>query len=288
MRFWALALGGCLALASLSTAAELVVRDDAGETVRLAAPARRVVSLAPHLAELVYAVGGGGQLVGVSRHTDYPAEAAAKPSVGDAHAVDRERLLSLKPDLVLVWRGGMSPDRVAELKHLGIPVYQNDIRRLADVPSSLERIGRLLGRAEGGKLLAARWRAELAGLERKPRSGVPVPAFYQIWHEPLYTIGEGHWLNEFLSVCGARNVFAGLKALAPPVSREAVLVSGAELVVLSNASAESLGGWKRFPEFPPQKHQRYCVVEPSLSERPGPRLVRGVRQLCDCLVRLGY
>lgn len=283
VRAWA-----ALLLAAASARAELAVEDDAGQTLRLARPAERVVTLAPHLAELVAAVGGTAQLVGVSRHSDYPAEVAAKPSVGDAHAIDRERLLALKPDLLLVWRGGLSADRVEALRQLKIPVYQNDILKLADVASSLERIGSLLGRAEAGKAEAVRYRLALAEARRAPRGGQEVPAFYQIWHEPLYTLGEGHWLNDFLRQCGARNVFGGLQALAPPVSREAVLRSGAELVVLGSVSAEAVAGWKAFPAFAPQKHGRFCVVNPDWSERPGPRLALGVRELCACMARHGY
>lgn len=267
--------------------AEVVVRDDAGRDVRLPAPAQRVVTLAPHLAELVFAIGAGDALVGVSRFTDFPAEAATRPSVGDAHAVDRERLLALKPDLILVWRGGMAADRIAELEHLGFPVYQNDIAKLEDVPSTLTRLGRLLGREQAGLSAAAAWRGELAGLQRQPRGGQPIPAFYQIWHDPLYTIGQGHYLNDFLAVCGARNVFAELKVLAPPVSREAVLHSGAQMVVLSSSSDDSRSAWARFPDFVPQKQQRFCPVNPDYSERPGPRLLLGVKQLCECMNRLG-
>lgn len=274
-----------LATAAAGAAPQMAVEvlDDAGVQVRLDAPAQRIVSLAPHLAEYVYALDGGAQLVGVSRHTDFPAEAAAKPSVGDAHAIDRERLLALKPDLLLLWKGGMAPERVRELERLGIAVYQNDIRQLDDVASTLERLSVLLGRASEGQRAARRWRQRLQSLRRAPPHGKPVPAFYQIWHEPLYTIGRGHYLNDFLSACGARNVFSNLPALAPPVSREAVLGSGARLIVLSSEDKTARTTWARFPAFFPVAHQRFCLVDPDHAERPGPRLLLGIAALCRCV-----
>lgn len=278
-------IGLWLLSAAVCAAPETAVQvsDDAGETVRLEAPALRVVSLAPHLAEYVYALDAGSQLVGVSRHTDFPAEAATKPSVGDAHAIDRERLLALQPDLLLVWKGGMAPDRIRDLERLGIAVYQNDIHRLDDVASTLERLAVLLGRASDGLRVARTWRKQLQSLRRSPAHGKPLPAFYQIWHEPLYTVGRGHYLNDFLSACGARNVFSHLPALAPPVSREAVLGSGARLIVLSSEDKTARTTWARFPAFFPVAHQRFCLVDPDHAERPGPRLLLGIAALCRCV-----
>lgn len=281
-RVWLFA--GWLALIGGARAEPVAVVDDAGAMIRLPAPAHRVVTLAPHLAELLVAAGGGSALVGVSRFTDYPPEAANRPLVGDAHALDRERLLSLKPDLLLVWRGGMAPEQIRSLMALGIPIYQNEIRNLDDIPRSLKQIGVLLGREAFADKAANTWRAQLTRISRiLPAGRKPVPAFYQIWHDPLYTVGQGHWLNDVLGHCGARNVFAELPALAPPVSREAVLESGAEVVVLGSGSAEARAAWARFPQFPPESHQRYCVLNPDTTERPGPRLLEGVRALCRCL-----
>ncbi|MBI2382307.1 MAG: ABC transporter substrate-binding protein [Gammaproteobacteria bacterium] len=280
-----LLLAAGLLLGMSAAQGEVRVRDDAGQELRLAQPARRVVSLAPHLAEMVAALGGTAQLAGVTRFSDFPAELKDKPRVGDAHALDRERLLSLKPDLLLIWRGGLSQDRIEALKALHIPLYQNDITRLDDVAGSLERIGLLLGRGEVGRDAAVRFRAELAALRQAAPGVEPVPVFYQIWHEPLYTVGAGHWLNDLLALCGARNVFAALPSLAPAVSREAVLATDVRAIVLSNASEEARSGWRRFPAFRPEREQRYCLLDADESERPGPRLLLAARELCQCTTR---
>jgi len=213
-----------------------------------AAPARpRIVSLAPHLTELVYAAGAGDLLVGVVEYSDYPAEARSLPRIGDAWRVDMERLLALQPDIVLTWASG-TPDAVVErldalkLTHREIATY-----RLADVPIALRTIGAIAGTPAVAEAAAAGFDREISELRRLHRSVRPVSVFIQLDDQPVYTVNGRHIISEVVELCGGRNVFADLPQLAPAVSLEAVIAADPEVIVCTDDTiADPLAMWRRW------------------------------------------
>ncbi len=193
------------------------VTDDTGQAVVLAAPARRVVSLGPHLTEIAYAAGGGHALVGVIRFSDFPEAAKSLPVVGDAHVIDFERIVQLKPDLVLVWGSGLNERHKARLRSLGLAVYESEIRNAQAIPDTLRRLGTLLGRADSAEASAQRFESRWQALAERHRNKAPVRVFWQLWHEPLMTINREHLISEAMRACGGVNVFAELPLLTPSV-----------------------------------------------------------------------
>ncbi|MCP1443206.1 vitamin B12 transport system substrate-binding protein [Pseudomonas sp. GGS8] len=193
-----------------------------------AAAAERVVSLAPSLSEIVIELGSADLLVGVLDAGERPAELKDIPSVGRYGQLDIERLLSLKPDLLLLWPGSVGAAQREQLKRLNIPTYVAEPHNLEQLTAQVEVIATQLGRPERGVALAENLRQRLDSLRQRYRRDEPLRVFYQVWDRPLYTVGGGQIISDALQVCGARNVFADLPQPAPQISVEAVLQSNPE------------------------------------------------------------
>lgn len=243
--------------------------------------AQRVVSLAPHLSEIVYAIGAGNTLVGVTSFSDYPAEIRTLPFVGDAHRLDQEAIVALKPDLVLAWVGANQEQTLQALMKHGIAIYRHRAERLQDIALAMEQIGELTGRTQRSKQVASEFRTAL--LHIKPVSAAPVRVFYQMWDKPLYTVGGKHFISEVIERCGGTNVFASLTKPAAVVSQEAVLTSGAHMVITTNDSAEGMAIWQAFPGFLGHGDKRFCAVPAAWLERPGPRILQAAARVCQCI-----
>jgi iron complex transport system substrate-binding protein len=278
-----------VAFGSLAAYAEVRVTDDAGHSVVLAAPAKRVISLGPHLTELAYAAGGGDALVGVIRYSDFPEAAKKLPIVGDAHAIDFERIAQLKPDLVLVWGSGLNERHKARLRSLGLAVYESEIRQAQGIADTLRRIGTLLGRTDSAEAAARRFETQwqtLAERHRSKASSQPVRVFWQLWHEPLMTINREHLISEAMRLCGGVNVFAELPLLTPTVSWEAAVATDPQLIATSGRSqdaARDFATWRRFANVSAVKQQRYVSIDGDLMGRMGPRFVDGAAALCEAI-----
>ncbi len=275
-------LAACLlALPLLAQAAGISVRDDAGRTVSMPHPAQRIVSLAPHATELLFAAGAGSRVVGVVEYSDYPPAATRLPSVGSGIALDLERILQLKPDLVVAWHSGNSAAQVARLEQLGIPVFESEPRNFDTIASSLERLAHLAGTDATGERAAQAFRARLDSLRAAYRGRTPVSVFYQIWNKPLMTLNGAHLVSHALQVCGGRNVFAGLPQLTPTVSVEAVLKADPDAIVVSGRpQGADLADWRRFGMLKAVAHGNLFAVDGGLLNRAGPRVLDGVEQLC--------
>lgn len=276
-----LLLAGLLALAVPAVADPVRVVDDIGEVLELPRPPQRIVSLAPHLTELVFAVGAGAQLVGADAASDFPDAAKRLPRVGDASRINFERVLALKPDLVIAWVGGNRPVDLHALRRLGVPLLQTQARRLDDVARLLRLVGAASGQAAAGEAAAARVSAELAAL--RVESAQPTAVFYQVWDHPLMTIGGTHWISDAIALCGGRNVFADLSAPAPVVSREAVLARAPAVIVSGSDAPDPQPTWQDYAGLPAVKQGGFVRVDADRLHRATPRLVEGVAALCAAL-----
>ena len=207
--------GNSLVLLPVPAPAAVSAPDDAGHIVTLSAPARRIVSLAPHATELLYAVGAGASLVGVIEYSDYPPEARRIASVGSAAAFDIERIIALKPDLVVTWSSGNPAAKIVKLRSLGITVFESEPRDFENIASLLERLARLAGTDPIGQAAAKAFRTRLKTIAATYRHRPPVRVFYQIWNTPLMTLNDTHMVSAALRLCGGKNVFGKLPQLAP-------------------------------------------------------------------------
>src|SRR5687767_11085198 len=256
--------------------AEVSVVDDYGHTVRLPAPARRIVSLAPHLTELVHAAGGGASVVGAVDYSDFPPAARALPRVGNDAHVNIEAVLALQPDLIVAWPNAGSTRAIDRLAELGLPVFRSEPRELDDIATTIERLGVLTGSAADATRVARGFRARRAELEKRYAARPKVRVFYQVWDRPLLTVNGAHVISKVITLCGGENVFAHLPLIAPEVDAEAVLRAQPEVVLTSNADAK-----------PPRwlRDGRFAVVPADLLQRHTPRLLDGAEQVCAALDR---
>ncbi|MHB1427457.1 MAG: cobalamin-binding protein [Rhodocyclaceae bacterium] len=279
-----LALFALFVLAAARAAnAEIAVTDDTGVTLHLAKPARRIVSLAPHVTETLFAAGAGHRIVGAVDYSDFPAAAKAIPRVGGYSRLDLEAIAALKPDLVIGWASGNGPAHIEKLRALGLPIYLAQPERIDDVAANLERYGELAGTPGPARAAAANFRARLAALRERHATRPRVRVFYQIWKQPLMTVGGGQVISDVIHLCGGENVFADLKPLAPKVTVEAVLAADPEVIIASGmgeSRPEWLDDWRQWQSMTAVKRDNLFFVQPDLIQRHTPRLVEGAERLC--------
>jgi iron complex transport system substrate-binding protein len=257
-----------------------------------AAPARpgvvptRIVSLSPHITELFFAVGAGDELIGVDAWSDYPPPARSIERVGDVFAIDIERLLALKPDLVVYWKSGTPMRQQEQLGKLGLNLLGTEQRRLADIETALQQFGDLSGHGAQGREAAASFRAQRLALVARYAQRPRLRVFYQVWDRPLYTLTGEHVVNEVLDLCGGSNVFAGLSGLAPVVDMEAVLARDPDVIIVAAGGAEAtrqMQAWQRFPGLTAVRSKHIYAIAPDLLNRMAPRILQGVETLCRTL-----
>lgn len=239
--------------------------------------AERVVSLAPSLSEIVVELGAADLLVGVLDGGDRPVALAQVPSVGHYGQLDMERLLSLKPDLILLWPGSVGPAQREQLQRLNIPVYVAEPHSLEQLTTQVQAIAEQLGRAEAGRQLAAQLRQRLVELRQRYQRAEPLRVFYQVWDQPLYTVGGGQIISDALTVCGARNVFDDLKLPAPQVSIESVLQRDPEMILVGDQAQKA--AWKVRPTMAERVRQ---VPDKGL-ERPSGQMLEALGRLCQVI-----
>jgi iron complex transport system substrate-binding protein len=272
------------AMAAQAAHAAITVLDDDGKPVTLQKPAQRVVSMAPHVTEMLFAAGGGGKIVGVVSYSDYPEAAKKIQNIGDNRNVDMERVASLKPDLIVIWMHGTSSRQIDMLRQLGIPLFHSEPKKLADIASNVQRMGKLLGTEAVADKVAADLNGKLAALTAQYAQRPPVRVFYQVWDKPLYTLSGAHIVTDMMRVCGGENVFAALKTTAPVVDVENVLREDPEAVF---ATAEkNYGGvdlWKPYKNMKAVKNDNLFMLDSSIMNRSGPRMIQGTALMCEKL-----
>ena len=259
--------------------------DDTGVTVTLAASAQRIVSLAPHATELLFAAGGGARVIGVSETSDWPPPARTLPRVGNARSIDLERIIALNPDLIVTWPY-TAPGEVDRLRGRGLAVFTTDPKTIDGIAADLERLGTLLGTQARTTAMAAELRARIARERRASAGKRTLGVFYEIWPSPLFTIGGTHLISQAIEACGGANVFAALTLPAPTVSVEAVLAAKPEAIIAAADNGlrpDWLEEWRRWPALPAVAQGNLLVVDGNLLHRPGPRFLEGVEQLCAVL-----
>jgi iron complex transport system substrate-binding protein len=290
MRIWyACSCGLALALAAAAGARAEAPGAAAGGAGSVEAPPR-IVSLSPHITELLFAAGAGDRIVGVDDESDYPAAAASIARVGEISALDVEGLLKLKPTLVILWDSGTPARRKAELERLNLRLYVTEQRHLDDIESILIEFGRLAGTSPVAIAAARKYRQDLDQLRAQYAGRRRLTVFYQVWDRPLYTLSGAHVVSEMLSLCGGDNVFADLSTLAPApaVDKEAVLARNPDVIIIGANGAEGarqVSDWSEFPGLRAVQTHRVYTVDPSLTGRMAPRILEGVAAICSLLDR---
>lgn len=285
-RLFSLFAGTLFVLYASHAVSAVNVVDDGGAPVTLLQPAKRVVSLAPHVTELLFAAGGAERIVGAVNFSDYPPAALKIPRVGDHNRIDIERVLALKPDLLVVWLHGAAARQLEPIRQLGIPVYYSEPHKLDDIPNTLMRLGQLMGTENQAKKAASDMRKQLDNLAAQYRSRSPVRVFYQVWDQPMYTLNGNSIVSDAINLCGGENVFAKLPLKAPVVNVEAVLAENPEVVISGDRRNKTVSGldiWKPYNALLAVKRGNLMTVDADQMNRPSPRILDGTTDLCEKL-----
>lgn len=277
-------------LATLPLAHAVIrVVDDDGKTIELAQAARRIISVAPHVTELLFAAGAGDRIIGTIAYSDFPPAALGIPRIGDSFIIDLERVVRLKPDLIIVWLHGNAEGQLEKLRRLGIPVFASEPRRLAEIASTLRRFGTLTGNEQRAETAAATFEQRVQALRVRYAGRPPVRVFYQVSERPLLTINGEHLISDVLAVCGATNVFADLKPLVPSINAEAVLKANPEAIIASSAEAGNENGfrtWSKFSTLQAARRKNFVLLHSDTISRQSDRILEGAGRLCEALERI--
>ena len=258
--------------------------------VRAEQPSPTLITLAPHLTELVYTSGAGQHLVGVVEYSNWPEAALDLPRIGDAFRFDMEAIVSLDPDLALAWRGGTPKAVVDQLEALGISVVWIETQTLDDIDTALRQIGQLAGTSAVAEDRAEAYAAKLAALENVSSGDASqrlVRIFYQISDRPLYTFGGQHVINEVFAMCHANNIFGHVETQALSVDRESVLARQPDVILSGhepsvNQTTQPLRLWERHLDGP-LADTTLQSIDPNVLVRPTPRILEGIETLCQLL-----
>jgi iron complex transport system substrate-binding protein len=237
---------------------------------------------------MLFAAGAGARVIATAEYSVDPPAALRVPRIGDAHAIDLERLVALRPDVVVAWPGGNNPGQISRIEQLGIPLYRQRVDRLAGMAASLRRLGQLAGTQAEADAIAKSIAARLATLERRHARSARLSTLLQVWGQPLYTVGGTHLMSDALRLCGADNVFADLEDLGPAVELEAVIERDPSLIVAlgpREAAQEWLASWKRFGSMRAVRSGRLVVFDDLRLARMGPGAIDATEKLCDAIDR---
>jgi len=262
--------------------AACTVTDDSGQRIHLEKPAQRIISLAPDLTETLFAIGAGRQIAGVVQGSDYPPAARKITQTGSYSGLDLEKIVTLRPDLVVTWSTTFSR-QLGVLKKFGIPVYQSEPRHLEDIPRTMNNLGCLTGTEKIARLQAQAFSRRLAAIRGQFHNQKQLAVFYQLGSYSLITVNKNSWITQVITLCGGRNVFAEAVSIAPEISWESVVTANPDVIITDATNPDWKKRWAAWPEIRAVKHDFLFSVDPDLIDRPGPRLLDGAALICKDL-----
>jgi iron complex transport system substrate-binding protein len=262
----------------------VTVTDDLGRRVTVRYPPQRIVSLAPAATAMLFAAGASNQLVATIEYSGQPASESKLARIGTVDAIDMERLIALRPDVVVVWPDGNNPAQIATIERLGFPVYRQEAVTLDGIADSLRRLGRLAGTSGTADREAASLQARLAALRKEYASASrPPTVFLEVWDRPLYTVGGRELMSDALQICGARNVFADLPQRAPAVGTEAVIARNPDIIIAAappGRGASWLAQWRGFPSLRAVRSGKLMTFDDQRLSRLGPGVIDATAAMC--------
>ena len=269
---------------------QVTVTDDHGHRITIPYPPRRIISLSPGANAMLLAAGAGKQLIATIEYSGQPDSQRALPKIGTVDAIDMERLIAAKPDVVIVWPNGNNPADIANIERLGIPVYRQEADTLEAIGGSLRRLGRLAGTSRAADRAATALESRLAALRSKYAPATRRPSvLLEVWDRPLYTVGGGEMMSDALGVCGARNAFADLPPRAPAIGLGAVIARDPDIIVAAappGRGASWLAQWRRFPFLKAVRDGRLLAFEDQRLSELGPGVIDATASLCRDLAVL--
>ena len=249
----------------------------------------RIISLAPHITEVLFAVGAGDEIVGAVEYSDYPEEAKQIPRIGNSSQLNYEAIVALQPSLVIAWQSGTGQEDIQRLQELGFNVYAHNPHTLEDVGDSLRTIGLLSGHAEEGNEQADLFDARLHMLREEYVGTDTVRVYYQLGNEPQMTLNGTHLVSDVIRLCGGENIFAEAIPLVPRISVESVVRENPEVIIVATSDSQPpdwLNSWLDWPSISAAANQHLYAVNADFLHRHSPRILDGAEQMCEVLEKV--
>jgi vitamin B12 transport system substrate-binding protein len=244
---------------------------------------QRIVALAPHIVESLFAIGVGDRIVATVEYADFPEAANVIPRVGGYGGIQVEKILALAPDLIIAWQSGNKQQDIEKMKALGLNVVLSEPKNIADIASELRLYGELTGHQQQAEKVASQFIAKLNMIQRKYAEANPVTVFYQLWSKPMMTINNTTWIHQGLQLCGATNVFAEAKSAYPQISIEHVIDKKPQVIIIPDEKSDTPQpdiGWQKWPMIPAVKEQAFVSVNADLIHRFSARMLTGIEDMC--------
>lgn len=256
-----------------------------GADLTIDGPAERLVTLSPHLAELVYAAGAGHRLLATVEYSNYPEPAAALPRIGDAFRIDAERILAFRPDLVIAWQSGNPPAAIEQLGRLGLAVWSVEIREPGAIADVMEQIGAAAGTSGQAERAARDFRQRLQDLAARNRDAPSIRYFYQADRDPLFTLAGDHLVSKGLALCGGENIFADVTGLAVQISHEAVMAADPDAILAPYIEGQPppLAHWKRWGTMKAVRNDALYLLPADKVSRATPRWLDSMELGCNLM-----
>lgn len=244
----------------------------------------RIVALAPHIVENLFAIGAGDNIVGTVEYADYPPQATKIERIGGYNGISIEKLLMLKPDMVIAWNRGNQAEDLAQIKRLGIELYLSDPSSIEGVALEILKLGQLTGHIEQSKKVAEAFTARLDAIKTTQQNKTTLSGFYQLWPEPMMTVSKNTWINQLIETCQVTNVFANSDTDYPQISIENVIVTKPQIIIIPDEKSTQVTptvNWQQWPEIPAVKYEQFISVNADLLHRFTPRMLDGLAHMCD-------
>ncbi|MCU7836836.1 MAG: cobalamin-binding protein [gamma proteobacterium symbiont of Taylorina sp.] len=273
--------------------AQIEVIDDTGQLVSLEKPAQIVISLSPGLTELIYAAGGSDKIKAAVSYSDFPEQAKQLPRIGNYDALDIEQILQIKPDLIIAWKSGNPVNQIAQLQKFGLNIYISEPLHFNDIPETIKKLGKLMGSDTIAQKNTDEFIRQLNALKKQytPLNlNKKKTTFIQIWNNPLMSINDKHLISKVISFCGGHNIFSQAASLTYSPDIESVLKSNPEIIIATGMAKQSglwLKRWQQWPYLSAVKNKRLYSVNPDHLVRHTPRILSGIKEVCELIQPAG-
>lgn len=266
------------------------VTDMSDRSVCLNTRSPRIISLSPGSTELLFAAGAGDRVIAVDQHSDYPASVKQLPNVGGYPNVNVEAIVAMKPDLVVIWKGGDDPKVIQQLESLGVNTFHVNAVNFAGIEQALLGLGEIAGTREPAKKTAADFHQRLSGLQQQYSNQQPLTVFFEIWRTPLMTVGNGLAINDVITLCGGRNIYAEVAERTPKVGIESLIARNPQVIIGSDPEGDTpqtrkdlMDYWSQWKNLQAVKNHQLFSVPSNLIARPTPRILEGAEMICKQL-----
>ena len=263
---------------------DIEVEDDFRRAVILSEPAKRIAALSPHLAELVFEAGAGHKLVATVEQANFPFQVVDIPKVGSHNAIDVERLVSYKPDIVFAWYSGTNKKLLDQLNGLGLTLYYSEPDRLSDISDTIRDIGKLSDTVEVAHSSASNFDASLKSLKEQFSNRRKLDVFIQVWQQPLITLNGQQMVSRVIELCGGNNIFADENVIAPVINTESLLARDPEVIIgtaVIKQHADWMNAWLGMGSLLAVKKDNLYFIKPDLLSRQTSRMLQGAKKMCE-------